>query len=124
MEHNVRYIAVNDSYDSNIGDSMLGIRLGVNDLYLRDVSKKVRTSFRVKQERGDYIGSYACYGYKKDPLDRHHLVIDEEAAKVVRMIYRLFLDGLGITKICKKLTDSKIPIPIVYKKEPRGLLVT
>lgn len=124
LEHNVRYIAVNDSYDSNIGDSMLGIRLGVNDLYLRDVSKKVRTSFRVKQERGDYIGSYACYGYKKDPLDRHHLVIDEEAAKVVRMIYRLFLDGLGITKICKKLTDSKIPIPIVYKKEPRGLLVT
>ena len=124
LEHDVRYIAINDSYDSNVGDSMLGIRLGVNDLYLREVSKKVKTSFRIKQEKGDYIGSFACYGYKKDPANHHHLIIDEEAAKVVRMIYKMVLDGLGITRICKKLTDSKIPIPIVYKKEYRGLLVT
>lgn len=124
LEHDVRYIAINDSYDSNVGDSMLGIRLGVNDLYLREVSKKVKTSFRIKQEKGDYIGSFACYGYKKDPTNHHHLIIDEKAAKVVRMIYKMVLDGLGITRICKKLTDSKIPIPIVYKKESRGLLVT
>ena len=64
LEHDVRYIAINDSYDSNIGDSMLGLRLGVNDLYLRDVSKKVRSSFRVKQEKGEYIGSFPCYGVK------------------------------------------------------------
>lgn len=65
LEHGVRYIAINDSYDSNIGDSMLGIRLSVNDLYLRDVSKKVKTSLRAKQNRGDYIGSFPLYGYKK-----------------------------------------------------------
>ena len=124
LEHNIRYIAINDSYDSNIGDSMLGIRLGVNDLYLRDVSKKVRTSLRAKQERGEYIGSQACYGYKKDPNDRHKLVVDPVASKVVKMIFSLYLEGLGANKICKKLTDEKIPIPIVYKKDPRAVYVT
>ncbi len=124
LEHNIRYIAINDSYDSNIGDSMLGLRLSVNDLYLRDVSKKVRSSFRVKQQRGEYIGSFACYGYMKNPEDNHKLIIDSEASKIVRLIYNLYLDGLGITKICRKLTNEKIAIPIVYKKEPRGLKVT
>lgn len=124
LEHNVRYIAINDSYDSNIGDSMLGLRLGVNDLYLRDVSKKVRSSFRVKQERGEYIGSFPCYGYMKDPNDKHHLIIDPVASKTVKLIYDLFLEGIGIVKICRRLTNLKIPIPIVYKKEPRGLNVT
>lgn len=124
LEHNIRYIAINDSYDSNIGDSMLGLRLGVNDLYLRDVSKKVRSSFRVKQEKGEYIGSFPCYGYMKDPEDKHRLIIDEKASKIVKMIYELYLEGLGVTKICRRLTDLKIAIPIVYKKEPRGLAVT
>ncbi len=124
LEHDVRYIAINDSYDSNIGDSMLGIRLGVNDLYLRDISKKVRSSFRVKQEKGEYIGSFPCYGYVKDPEDKHKLIIDPEASKIVKYIYQLFLEGLGVTRICRKLTDEKIPIPIVYKKEPRSLAVT
>lgn len=124
LEHNIRYIAINDSYDSNIGDSMLGLRLGVNDLYLRDVSKKVRSSFRVKQEKGEYIGSFPCYGYRKDPEDKHKLIIDMKASKIVKMIYELYLEGLGVTQICRKLTESKIAIPIVYKKEPRGLEVT
>lgn len=124
LEHNIRYIAINDSYDSNIGDSMLGLRLGVNDLYLRDVSKKVRSSFRVKQEKGEYIGSFPCYGYMKDPEDKHKLIIDKQASKVVKIIYDLYLEGLGVTKICRRLTDLKIAIPIVYKKEPRGLEVT
>ena len=124
LEHNVRYIAINDSYDSLIGDSMLGLRLGVNDLYLRDVSKKVKSSFRVKQERGDYIGSFPCYGYKKDPNDKHKLIIDPEASKVVRLIYSLALEGNGVCVISRILSEKKIPIPIVYKKEPRGLKVT
>ncbi len=124
LEHNIRYIAINDSYDSNIGDSMLGLRLGINDLYLRDVSKKVRSSFRIKQEKGEYIGSFPCYGYKKDPNDKHKLIIDPTASKIVKLIYNLYLEGYGVTKICRKLTDEKIAIPIVYKKEPRGLLVT
>ena len=124
LEHNVRYIAINDSYDSLIGDSMLGLRLGVNDLYLRDISKKVKSSFRVKQEKGEYIGSFPCYGYMKDPNDHHKLIIDPEASEIVKLIFSLALDGHGVCVIAKKLTERQIPIPIVHKKEPRGLKVT
>lgn len=124
LEHGVRYIAINDSYDSNIGDSMLGIRLSVNDLYLRDVSKKVKTSLRAKQNRGDYIGSFPLYGYKKDPTDRHKLIIDEEVKDNVLLIYDLALEGKSPGKIAEALTLKKIPIPIVHKKEPRAKGVT
>lgn len=124
LEHGVRYIAINDSYDSNIGDSMLGIRLSVNDLYLRDVSKKVKTSLRAKQSRGDYIGSFALYGYKKDQNNRHKLIIDEEVRGNIEYIYDMILEGKTISWIANKLTIKKIPIPIVYKQEPRGKKVT
>ena len=124
LENNIRYIAINDSYDSSVGDSMLGIRLGVNDLYIRDVSKKVCSSFKIKQERGDYIGSFPCYGYKKDPNDKHKLIIDPEAAEIVKRIYNYALQGFGLNTISNRLTEEQIPIPIVYKKEPRGKLIT
>lgn len=120
LEKGIRYIAINDSYDSNIGDSMLGIRLSVNDLYLRDVSKKVKTSLRAKQNRGDYIGSFPLYGYKKDPNDRHKLIIDEDVRHIVELIYDLALEGKSPNKIAEHLTLKKIPIPIVYKGEPRA----
>ena len=124
LEKGVRYIAINDSYDSNIGDSMLGIRLSVNDLYLRDVSKKVKTSLRAKQNRGDYIGSFPLYGYKKDPSDRHKLIVDEDVRYVIELIYDLALEGYSPNKIAESLTLKKIPIPIVHKKEPRAKDVT
>ena len=120
LEKGIRYIAINDSYDSNIGDSMLGIRLSVNDLYLRDVSKKVKTSLRAKQNRGDYIGSFPLYGYKKDPNDRHKLIVDEDVRHIVELIYDLALEGKSSNKIAEHLTLKKIPIPIVYKGEPRA----
>lgn len=120
LEHGVRYIAINDSYDSNIGDSMLGIRLSVNDLYLRDVSKKVKTSLRAKQNRGDYIGSFPLYGYRKDPENRHKLIVDEEVRHIVELIYDLALERISPMKIAETLTIKKVPIPIVHKKEPRS----
>lgn len=120
LEKGIRYIAINDSFDSNIGDSMLGIRLGVNDLYLRDVSKKVKTSLRAKQNKGDYIGSFALYGYKKNPDDKHKLIVDEEVRSVIELIYDMALDGISPKKIADVLTLRKIPIPIVHKKEYRA----
>ena len=120
LEKGIRYIAINDSYDSNIGDSMLGIRLSVNDLYLRDVSKKVKTTLRAKQNRGDYIGSFPLYGYIKDPNDRHKLIVDEEVRYIIELIYDLALKGISPNKIAEYLTLKKIPIPIVHKGEPRG----
>ena len=124
LEHGVRYIAINDSYDSNIGDSMLGIRLSVNDLYLRDVSKKVKTSLRVKQNRGDYIGSFPLYGYKKNPEDKHKLIVDEEVRDIIEYIYDLTLEGKSYTFIADSLTNRKVPIPIVYKQDPRAKTIT
>ncbi|MEG1793347.1 MAG: recombinase family protein [Bacilli bacterium] len=124
LENDVRYIAINDSYDSEIGDTMLGIRLSVNDLYLRDVSKKVKSSLKIKQNNGEYIGSFPCYGYKKNPEDKHKLIPDDKVVSIVKMIYELALEGYGSHTICAKLTDLKIPIPIVYKGEPRGKKVT
>lgn len=124
LENGVRYIAINDSYDSEVGDTMLGIRLSVNDLYLRDVSKKVKSSLKIKQSNGEYIGSFPCYGYKKDPNDKHKLIPDDKVVPIVKMIYELALEGYGSHSICVKLTDLKIPIPIVYKGETRGKKVT
>ena len=124
LEHEVRYIAINDSYDSLIGDSMLGLRLSINDLYLRDVSKKVRTSFKAKQQKGDYIGSIPLYGYKKNPLNKHQLIVDEEVREVIEYIYDLAMDGTSPTKIADILTSRKIPIPIVYKNDVRSKTVT
>lgn len=125
LEKGVRYIAINDSFDSESGDySMLGIRLGVNDLYLRDVSKKVRNTLKIKQETGDYIGSFPCYGYLKDPNDHHHLIIDKEVEHIVKLIYSMALEGYGMNSISNRLTSMQIPIPVVYKGEKRGKMIT
>ncbi len=120
LEKSIRYIAINDSYDSNIGDSLLGLRLSVNDLYLRDVSKKVKTSLRAKQNRGDYIGSFALYGYQKDPHNKHKLIVDENVRHIIEKIYDLALAGQSPSKIAEYLTLKKIPIPMVYKGDPRA----
>lgn len=123
LEKGIRYIAINDSYDSNIGDAMLGIRLSINDLYLRDVSKKVKMSLRAKQNRGDYIGSFALYGYKKSLINKHKLVVDEKVRYVIELIYDMALEGNSPNKIAEYLTLKQIPIPIVYKKDPRAVKI-
>ena len=120
LEKGIRYIAINDSYDSNIGDSMLGIRLSVNDLYLRDVSKKVKTSLRAKQNRGDYIGSFALYGYKKSPLNKHKLIIDEEVRHIIELIYNMTLEGKSPYKIAKYLTNKNHLILTATHPSPLG----
>lgn len=119
LSRNVRFIAINDGYDSLVGDSMLGIRLSVNDMYLRDTSKKIRSSFDAKRKNGEYIGSYAKYGYMKDPKNSNHLIIDPIAVKNVKKIYDWALEGYGTNIIASKLTEMQIPIPSIYKRENR-----
>lgn len=116
----VRFIAINDGYDSNVGDAMLGIRLSVNDLYLRDTSKKIRTTFDAKRKKGDYIATYPKYGYQKNPDNPKQLIIDKEAADVVRMIFKWISEGTGTSVVAHRLTAKKIAIPSIYKKETRG----
>lgn len=119
LKKNVRFIAINDGYDSSVGDAMLGIRLSVNDLYLRDTSKKIRSTFDAKRKRGDYIGSFAKFGYLKDPANPKKLIIDEYAAEIVLNMFVWVANGNGTSKVAHKLTELGIPVPSIYKKENR-----
>ena len=116
LSKDVRFIAINDGYDSEVGDSMLGIRLSVNDMYLRDTSKKIRSSLDEKRRRGDYIGSYAAYGYMKNPDNPKQLVPDPNVAHIVKQMFDWASIGMGTTTIAHKLTEMNVPIPTIYKK--------
>lgn len=125
IDKGIRYIAINDGYDSwNNDNNDISMKLTFNDYSLRDTSKKVRTALTVRKQNGLYIGSFAKYGYKKDPADHHHLIIDTSVSEVVKRIYNMALQGNSCYKIAQALTDDKIPIPIVHKKEPRSIYVT
>ena len=120
LSKNIRFIAINDGYDSEVGDAMLGIRLSVNDLYLRDTSKKIRSTFDAKRKKGDYIGSYAKFGYMKNPENPKQLIRDPKADHIVIQIFEWIASGVGISTIAHRLTKQGVPIPSIYKKEHRS----
>ncbi len=114
----VRFIAINDGVDSARGayDMMLPLKNIFNAQYAKDISNKVKGAFRTKQHRGEFIGAFAAYGYRKDPADKNHLLVDPAAAKVVREIFTLAALGMGKQKIADKLNADGIPSPSVYKR--------
>ncbi len=87
----------------------------MNDDYIRQLSIKIKSTFAMKRERGEFLGSYAPYGYMKSPEDRHKLVVDPEAAEVVRMIYDWYVGGVSASRIVKQLNALQIMPPSVYK---------
>lgn len=122
----VRFISIGDGYDS--ADATTSDRLMValknlgNQIYSMDISRKSGPVLREKINRGEFIGAYAAYGYIKDPADRHHIVIDPEAAQVVREIYRQKLEGASDVSIVRWLNESEIPSPCCYRHQ-KGILV-
>lgn len=117
---NVRFIAVNDMLDSvgnpgQMNTIMVPFKNLINDEYCRDISNKVKSSLDTKRKNGEFIGAFACYGYRKDPAHKGKLMVDEPAAKVVRMIYDSFLSGMGMLAIARKLNELGIPSPSAYK---------
>ena len=116
----VRYIAVNDgidTYEKNNGNNDMGaFKSVVNDMYAKDISKKVRTAKKTKAEKGEFIGAFAPYGYKKDPNDITKLVIDDEVADVVRYIFSEYNKGNGLSFIARRLNERKIECPSIYKQ--------
>lgn len=118
----VRFISVNDNYDSeNEVDSGKALEIAlknlVNDMYAKDISKKVSSSRKSDMERGVFLGREAPYGYKIDPEDdKHHFLIDEPAAEVVKRIYKMVLEGISIRDIAIRLADEGINPPGEYKK--------
>lgn len=118
----VRFIAVNDNYDSVINDAqtnniIIPFKNLINDAYCRDISMKIRSNLEVKRKRGDFVGPFAPYGYQKSEEDKNKLEIDEEAAEVVRSVFRMYLQGSNAYKIAEKLNKKNILTPMDYKKE-------
>lgn len=119
---NIRFISVVDHIDSvkdpaSINNALVSFKNVMNDEYCRDISNKVRSSLDRKRSKGEFIGSFASYGYLKDPEDHHHLMVDPAAAEVVRDIFQWFLGGMSIIGIAKKLNQLGIPSPSMYKKQ-------
>lgn len=115
----VRYIAVNDGVDtfSKTSNNDIGPFLSVvNDMYAKDISKKVRTVKRTKAEKGEFIGAFAPYGYKKHPNDITKLIIDEEPAEVVKYIFNEYINGNGLVYIAHRLNERKVDCPSIYKQ--------
>lgn len=121
-QHHVRYIAVNDGVDSsNTGEMDIApFKNILNEFYSRDISKKVKSGRFIRASQGKFMGTYAPFGYRKDPADKNHLVVDEETAPTVRYIFRLALQGMGNNKIGKILCEERIPKPAYYKQEVFG----
>ena len=119
----IRFIAVNDMVDSKQeGDEFTPFRNIINEWYAKDTSKKVKAVLRAKGMSGKHVSPVPPYGYKKDERDKTKWVIDEEAALVVREIYRLYLEGAGTKEIADILTARGIETPIIYFKR-RGMPV-
>ena len=119
---NVRFISVSDNVDSfvdprSINSLIVPFKNILNDEYARDISNKVRASLDLKRRQGKFIGSFASYGYRKDPNDHSRLLIDEAAAAVVRDIFDWFLAGMSVLGIAKRLNEQRIPNPSAYKRQ-------
>ncbi len=117
-KHKVRFIAINDNIDNfnQRYDISVPIKNIVNAQYAEDISKKVISSLHTKQKEGKFIGAFASYGYIKDPTDKNKLIIDEQAADVVKSIYNMYISGTGIQTIARTLNSKEIPCPSEYKR--------
>ena len=117
-ELGVRFISITDGIDSmkQAYDMLLPIKNIFNEQYARDISKKVQTAVKTKQKAGEFIGAFTSYGYKKSPVDKNKLVIDEYAANVVRRIFSLYIQGYGKQRIAKLLNAEGILCPAEYKR--------
>ncbi len=119
---NVRYIAVNDNYDSlySEGNEFAPFKNLFNEWFARDTSKKIRAVVKAKAERGERVSTQIPYGYKKDPDVKGHLLIDEETAPIVRMIFDLCAAGNGPRIIANILREKKIFKPTIYRYQQTG----
>ena len=119
----IRFIALNNGIDS-FSDNMnaatrcisIGVQNVINESLAATTSVNVRGTLNVSRAQGKFIGSFATYGYAKSPEDHHKLIIDEEAAAIVRQIFDWFLSGMSILGIVKELNETGIPNPSTYKK--------
>lgn len=115
----VRFIAINDSYDSldkNQSDSLIiPFKNLINDAYCKDISVKIRSQLEIKRKKGQFIGAFAVYGYLKDEEDHNKLVVDTYASEVVRAIFKWKIEGMSQGRIADKLNMQGVLCPMEYK---------
>ena len=118
-ENGVRYIAITDGVDTynNTTMDITPFKNLLNDMYVQDISRKIKSAILTRQKQGKFFGAKAPYGYKKDPNDKNHLIIDERFAPIIRRIYAMARDGMGIQQIKKVLRAEKIPRPAAAAAE-------
>lgn len=118
VEWGIRFVGYADNADTALPGNKKARQINglVNEWYLEDLSDNIRTVLTDHRQRGMHIGAFALYGYKKDPEQKGHLIIDEEAAEVVRLVFNLYASGMGRTSIAKYLNERGIPNPTEYKR--------
>lgn len=117
----IRFVSVNDNYDSSdrlgaTGGMSVALKNLVYGMYSTDLSKKVRSARDIRARNGEFIGQYAPYGYRKNPEDKHELLIDENTAWVVRKIFQMAADGINHSEIARQLNEAEIPTRYLYHK--------
>lgn len=113
-EHEIRYVAINDGIDTfsnNVCNDITPFKSIMNDMYAKDISKKVKSVIKEKQKNGEYMCTIPPYGYKKDKLKKNHLIIDKNVVDNVKKIYNMYLSGESIYKIREYLNKNKIQSP-------------
>lgn len=125
VQMNVRFISLAEGIDSylnpdSISNLIVPITNVINDNFCYQTSKKIRQVFDMKRRKGEFIGGFAAYGYLKKPKDKNALIVDEEAAEVVKNIYEWYLDGMSKNAIVRNLNNRGILCPSEYKKS-KGL---
>lgn len=119
--HGVRYVAMNDGIDTlRENNDIAPFKNILNEMYSKDISKKVHSSYLLKAQKGQFTGCLAPFGYRKDPEDRNHLLVDGETAPIVRLIFGYALEGHGPNFIRRRLEEREIPCPTWWNRE-RGL---
>lgn len=116
-EKRVRYISLLDGIDTGVestANDITPFRAIMNDMYAKDISKKIKSVKRDKQRKGQFIGGKPMYGYKMHPTEKNKIVVDEEVAPVVRRIFAMALDGMSCRKIAATLNEEKVPTPATY----------
>ena len=118
-DKNVRLMLKSDNYDSDTDDdTMLGIKAWYNEMYLKDLSKKITANIRQKQKDGLVIVQH--FGYMKDPQDKNKLIIDAEVTDTIRIIFKMYIEGYGCNKIAHFLNDNGYETPSIHKMKRFG----
>ncbi|MCL1924263.1 MAG: recombinase family protein [Defluviitaleaceae bacterium] len=119
LEWKIRFISLVDNADTEVAGNKKARQINglINEWYLEDLSDNIRKTLKHKREKGEFVGSFAPYGYKKNPDNKHQLIIDDIPANIIRLIFEMYANGRGYRAIAIHLNNQGILSPIEYKKQ-------